>query len=171
MFPCEFCEIFKNTFSYRTPLDGCIWLKLYHQIKNQTFNVKFVIKFVHSVFWHFSHNIRTKYGERCETQEVETPLRERYPNTEFFLVHIFPHSDWIQRDTEHLSIFSPNARKYGPENVFPLLEFRISFKLYFVVLCSIQKLIQLNVFDYQCTIQTNKDIYFSCFIFHYSIVS
>ena len=27
----------------------------------------------------------------------------------------FPHSDWIRRDTKHLSIFSPNARKYGPE--------------------------------------------------------
>ena len=25
----------------------------------------------------------------------------------------FPHSDWIRRDTEHLSVFSPNAGKYG----------------------------------------------------------
>ena len=31
----------------------------------------------------------------------------------FFLVRIFPHSDWIRRDTEHLSVFSPNAGKYG----------------------------------------------------------
>ena len=23
VFSCEFCEIFKNTFFYRTPLDGC----------------------------------------------------------------------------------------------------------------------------------------------------
>ena len=30
-----------------------------------------------------------------------------------FLVGIFPHSDWTQRDTE---IFSPNAGKYKPEN-------------------------------------------------------
>ena len=28
-----------------------------------------------------------------------------------FLVHIFPHSDWIRR------IFSPNAGKYGPEKL------------------------------------------------------
>ena len=42
-------------------------------------------------------------------------LREKCPNTEFFLVRIFPHSDWIWRDTEYLSIFSPNAEKYGPE--------------------------------------------------------
>ena len=28
---------------------------------------------------------------------------------------IFPHSDWIRRDTSHLSIFSPSAGKYEPE--------------------------------------------------------
>ena len=43
------------------------------------------------------------------------PLRKNRPNTEFFLVHIFPHSNWIWRDTPYLSVFSPNARKYGPE--------------------------------------------------------
>ena len=29
----------------------------------------------------------------------------------FFMVRIFPHSDW----TRYLSVFSPNAGKYGPE--------------------------------------------------------
>ena len=28
----------------------------------------------------------------------------------------FLHSDWIRRDTPYLSLFSPNAGKYGPEN-------------------------------------------------------
>ena len=37
------------------------------------------------------------------------------PNTEFFLVRIFTHSDWMRRDTSYLSVFSPNAEKYGPE--------------------------------------------------------
>ena len=32
-----------------------------------------------------------------------------------FLVRIFPHSDWIRRDTEYIFVFSPNAGKYGPE--------------------------------------------------------
>ena len=41
-------------------------------------------------------------------------LREKCPNTEFFLVRIFPPSDWIRRDTEYLSVFSLNAGKYGP---------------------------------------------------------
>ena len=40
-------------------------------------------------------------------------LREKYPNTEFFLVRIFPHSDWIRRDTSYLSVFSPNADPYS----------------------------------------------------------
>ena len=34
-----------------------------------------------------------------------------------FLVCIFSHLDWIQRDTSYLSIFSPNARKYGLEEL------------------------------------------------------
>ena len=34
-----------------------------------------------------------------------------------FLVRIFPHSDWMRRDTEYLFVFHPNARKYGPEKI------------------------------------------------------
>ena len=29
----------------------------------------------------------------------------------------FPHSDWIQRYTQYLSVFSPNTEKYGPEKL------------------------------------------------------
>ena len=32
-----------------------------------------------------------------------------------FLVRILSDSDWIRRDTPYLSVFSPNAEKYGPE--------------------------------------------------------
>ena len=42
-------------------------------------------------------------------------LREMCPNTEFFLVRIFTHSNWIRRDTKYLSVFSSNGGKYGPE--------------------------------------------------------
>ena len=31
------------------------------------------------------------------------------------LVYIFPHSDWMRRDTEYLSVFTPDAGKYGLE--------------------------------------------------------
>ena len=34
-----------------------------------------------------------------------------------FLVSIFRHSNWIRRYTEYLSVFSPNAGKYGPEKL------------------------------------------------------
>ena len=34
-----------------------------------------------------------------------------------FLVRVSPHLDWIRRDTRYLSVFSPNAGKYGPEKV------------------------------------------------------
>ena len=45
----------------------------------------------------------------------EAPLREKCPNTDFFLVRIFPHSDLIWRDTPYLSVFSPNTGKCGPQ--------------------------------------------------------
>ena len=44
-----------------------------------------------------------------------TENQNKYPNTKFFLVRIFPHSNWIRRDTSYLSVFSPNTGKYGPE--------------------------------------------------------
>ena len=34
-----------------------------------------------------------------------------------FLVRIFPHSNCIRRDIPYLSVFSPNAEKYGPEKL------------------------------------------------------
>ena len=42
-------------------------------------------------------------------------MREKCPNTGFFLVHIFPDLDSTRRDTEYLSVFSPNTGKYEPE--------------------------------------------------------
>ena len=42
---------------------------------------------------------------RNNTLSLKNPyqltLREKCANTEFFLVRIFPQSDWIRRDTEH----------------------------------------------------------------------
>ena len=35
-----------------------------------------------------------------------------------FLVGNFPHSDWIQRDTECISVFSPNVGNYEPEYLY-----------------------------------------------------
>ena len=49
------------------------------------------------------------------SRRFKPTLREKCPNTKFSLVCIFPHSNWIRRDAEYLSVFSPNARKYGSE--------------------------------------------------------
>ena len=56
-----------------------------------------------------------------EHLKIISPLREKCPNTELFLVRIFTHSDWIRRDTKYLSVFSLNAGKYEPE-ITPYLE-------------------------------------------------
>ena len=40
--------------------------------------------------------------------------RGKCPNSEFFLVRPFPHSNWIQKCTELTSVCISNAGKYGP---------------------------------------------------------
>ena len=42
----------------------------------------------------FAKNIEKKYS-----------LHEKGPNSEFFLVHIFLHLDWIRRDTPYFDTF------------------------------------------------------------------
>ena len=59
-------------------------------------------------------------------------VREKCPNTEFFLVRILPQSDWIGGDTPYLSVFNPNAGKYWPEktpylNTFHTVRLQIVF--------------------------------------------
>ena len=56
----------------------------------------------------------------CDCGSAIETLREKCPNTEFFLVHIFLYSDCIQyfpvfRFTPLISVFSTNTGKYGPE--------------------------------------------------------
>ena len=70
---------------------------------------------------------------------VNLSLREKCPNTEFFLICIFPHSDWIWRDTLYFSVFSLNAGKYGPEktpylDTFHIVSETISFSSFVKIL-------------------------------------
>ena len=66
------------------------------------------------------------------------PLCEMCPKTEFFLVRIFPHSNWIRRDTSHLSVFSPNTGKCGPEKTPYLDTFHAVYAIF-----------ECNIFDHQ----------------------
>ena len=54
-------------------------------------------------------------------------LHEKCPNMEFSLVCIFQHLDWIRRDTSYVSVFSPNAGKYGPGKTSCLETFHAVF--------------------------------------------
>ena len=61
---------------------------------------------------------------------LTTPtLCEKCPDTEFFLVRIFRHSDWIRRGAEYLSVFIPNTGKYRPEKT-PYLDIFHTVRLY-----------------------------------------
>ena len=67
-----------------------------------------------SVNFFNSLNILDWVKTRNKIIKIKKTLSDKCPNTELFLVCIFPHSHWIRRDT-YLSVFSPNAGKYGPE--------------------------------------------------------
>ena len=68
--------------------------------------------------------IWTIFAQSCPTPSCNIILYFLLKDTalkvsefEVFLVRIFPHLDWIRRNTEYLSVFNPNARKYGPEKL------------------------------------------------------
>ena len=61
------------------------------------------------------HTFMTPAKKQQQQKKKRQTMREKCPNTEFFLVHIFSHSDWTRRDTPYLSVFSLNAGNCGPE--------------------------------------------------------
>ena len=91
------------------------------------------------------------------------------------LVHIFPHSDWIRRDTEYLSVLSPNAgntdqnySEYGhflrSDNDFQILSQYVKFRIKLMFLL-IPRRPQRSVYfenDFHIpSIQTDSFIYFN----------
>ena len=49
-------------------------------------------------FWKIKAYRKDIFSLINAVQKTKT-MNEKYPNTEFFLLRIFPHSDWIRRDT------------------------------------------------------------------------
>ena len=64
-----------------------------------------------------------RFSKSFETNEKKFILMEnawqyvKSVRIQVSLVHIFPHSDRIRRDTPHISLFIPNEGKNGPENL------------------------------------------------------
>ena len=67
------------------------------------------------------------YGQLHSTHQART-LREKCPNTEFFLVRIFPF--FLVRIFPYLSVFSPKAGKYRPEKTLYLDTFHAVEDIY-----------------------------------------
>ena len=81
-----------------------------------------------TVFWNtdYSHMIKPKTRRLSLYHNIlQCTFSQLYLNSaawkvsvfRVFPARIFPHSDWIRRDNPYLSVFSPNARKYGPEKL------------------------------------------------------
>ena len=63
----------------------------------------------------FRHKYMKASSLHLWIMSTDVVLCEKCPNAEFYLVCIFPHLDWIWRDTRYLSVFSPNGQKYRLE--------------------------------------------------------
>ena len=57
----------------------------------------------------------TSFYNKTDTDPTKVNCVKSDQVRSIFLVRIFPHSDWIRRDTPYLSVFSPNEGKCGPE--------------------------------------------------------
>ena len=87
---------------------------------------------------------------------------------EVFLIHIFPHLDWIRRDIPYLSVFCPNAGKCDPEKpriwtLFTQCCFSQFFWKSVIILTDVRKILIYNLLKYlkaSSTFSSNKP-YFS----------
>ena len=118
MFSSGFCEISKNTYSYRTPLVATASVALNLNLKK----CAKLCSVMEEHLWISSSSVNPSNVSDGILVLILThfdagryELREKYPNAEFFPVRIFPHLDWIRRDTKYLFVFIPDVGKRGPE--------------------------------------------------------
>ena len=71
--------------------------------------------------WYFYVNFLkfwkiTFFAEHLRKTALKDNTAWKVPVFGVLLVRIFPHSNWMRRDTQYLSVLSPKSGKYGPEN-------------------------------------------------------
>ena len=97
VFSCESCKIYKNIF-----FTEYFWMTASAVVDLSKLD-DLLAKSMRIQLW------RNKW--KCTTAQKVSVFG-------VFPIHIYPHSDWIRRDTKYPSELSPNAEKYGPENLW-----------------------------------------------------
>ena len=92
-------------------------LSIYSRVSSVTSLSQSVSCVLKTHFWFYYYVLQFHFIFKVFDQKDgrTLPLQAKCPNTEFFLVHVFPHIDWIQRFTEQMFLISSNTAKYGPE--------------------------------------------------------
>ena len=122
---CFKIPVYNTTFYYKVSFWRSLFSKtIYVQnhsffwclINSSSFRISSFFMTIRKLLFHQAFSLfgPILFDRDCSVLHFSTPLREKCSNTEFALVRIFPHLDWIRRDTEYLSVFSPNAGKYRP---------------------------------------------------------
>ena len=86
VFCYEFCKISKNTFSYRTPLVATSWVLTGIFCMKKT--------------KHFLNQLTLSTHAANLAHYFRNSMRKKCPNTEFFLLHIFPYSVEMRENTD-----------------------------------------------------------------------
>ena len=95
-------------------------------------------------------------------------LRENFPNTEFFLVRIFSHSDWIQREILRISSYSARIREhtdFKKLRIWTLSTQRRSFKVSYI---TEDQYLKVLLFIFILTVVAVNDVMYSS-IYNYIV--
>ena len=100
----EFCLLYKSKSSRALNGKNYFWLKIFLSGKRTLILWDITLKHIFSIWSCWKQNINhVKYYKQENlfwNNQVYT-LAEKCSNTELILVRIFPHSDWIRRDTKY----------------------------------------------------------------------
>ena len=100
---CHFSRNFHKHSRPKIRSNTADWWRIVLRFQSSSLNDR--KQFLWTAFWDIEINL----CELCASHCIKGVRIRSYSGPDFS--RIFPHSDWIRRDTEYLSVFSPNAGK------------------------------------------------------------
>ena len=98
--PLQPCDKYNNVNFFNVTTTFAILWNSRHKIKSQN-NLELPNDVPTHIFYFPEKYGGTQNDIQVTNESSQEALREKCPNTEFFLVRIFPHSDRIRSDTEY----------------------------------------------------------------------
>ena len=129
----NFVKFLRTSFSYNT-YGGCFWKKKIDKCNCYGFNSEWGNCSSFNVHKGSSSNslcVIMRYVNLIELTSITAGKVSKY---EVISGPFFPYLGWIRRDISYLSVFSPNARKCGPEITLYLDTFHAVYSIGFLMI-------------------------------------